>query len=626
MIQSLTIRPGALLHDRYRVHQLLGKGGFGQTFAVDDCGTVKVLKLLRLSRFQSPESKQKAVSLFQREALVLSRLNHPGIPRVEPDGYFTLTEESGETLHCLVMEKIEGLNLKQWQARQGNQPISQDQAIAWLKQLTEILEQVHKQEMVHRDIKPSNIMIRPSGQLVLIDFGAVREITETYLEKQQQNATGTVIISAGFTPPEQAEGHAVAQSDFFALGRTFVNLVTAKHPNDFPKDPRTGKLLWRDSAGHISRDLANLIDFLMATFPGRRPQTPQMILRCLDELISPQPPLPPPPPIVEPKRSLDSDTASQKPKGFLSLISSFLTTTTSPSLWEKARLRRTLSGHADVVKAIAITPDGQTVASGSYDKTIKLWSLSTGEVQHTLTDHTHRITCIAISPDGQTLASGSYDKTIKLWSLSTGELLHTLTGHPGKVRYLAFSPSGQMLVSSGDWEIKLWAVRTGKQMRVFAGNSNTARTVTFSPDGHTCAVGSLDGMLELWNPHNGKLLRKLSNQLSGITSLAFSPDGEILASGTSTAIELWNPDTGKSVRSLVTQAPGTASIAFSRGGQALASTSGKLIELWDWRLGKRLCSLSGHVKPVESVAFSPHGHILVSGSSDQTIKIWQTVS
>ncbi|HEY9666958.1 MAG TPA: hypothetical protein V6C91_09140, partial [Coleofasciculaceae cyanobacterium] len=94
MIQSLTIRPGALLHDRYRVHQLLGKGGFGQTFAVDDCGTLKVLKLLRLSRFQSPESKQKAVSLFQREALVLSRLNHPGIPRVEPDGYFTLSEES----------------------------------------------------------------------------------------------------------------------------------------------------------------------------------------------------------------------------------------------------------------------------------------------------------------------------------------------------------------------------------------------------------------------------------------------------------------------------------------------------------------------------------------------------
>lgn len=634
------IHPGSLLQDRYRVHQLLGKGGFGQTFEVDDCGTPKVLKVLKLDRFQSPGAKQKAVSLFQREAVVLSRLHHPGIPRVEADGYFTLDNSTGELLHCLVMEKIEGVNLKQWQAKQGHQPISQELAIAWLKQLAEILDQVHQQEMVHRDIKPSNIMIRPNGQLVLIDFGAVREITETYLQKQKQNATGTVIISAGYTPPEQAEGHAVAQSDFFALGRTFVYLLTSKHPNDFDKDLRTGKLLWRDGAPQISRELADLIDYLMATFPGKRPQTPQMILRCLEEIVSPPPLLPPPPPIQEIRvpsgrdreagvtsssSTSSSESTTSKPKGLFSLLSSFLPTTTTPSLWAKAKLRRTLSGHADVVKSVAISPDGQILASGSYDKTIKLWSLSTGELRQTLFNHTHRITCLAISPDGQTLASGSYDNTIKLWSLSTGELLHTLNGRPDRVRYLAFSPNSQMLISSGDSTIKLWAVRTGKLLRLLGGNSNSARLVTFSPDGHSCAVASLDGELELWNPHTGRHLRTFSSQLNEITALAFSINGQTLASGSSTAIQLWHPHTGKQLRSLPTQSQGTSSISFSRDGQTLACASGKMIELWNWSSGKRLCALSGHFRTVESVVFSPSGHILVSGSSDQTIKIWQPV-
>lgn len=620
LASAFMIHPGVLLQDRYQVLRILGRGGFGQTYEVDDRGTLKVLKVLSLARFQNQASKNKAVSLFQREAAVMSRLGHPGIPRVEPDGYFTIAEANSETLHCLVMEKIEGENLKQWLENRGNQPITQEEAIAWLKQLTDILDQVHQQELVHRDIKPTNIMIRPNGQLALIDFGAVREITESYLHKQKENATGTIIISAGYTPPEQAEGHAVVQSDFFALGRTFVYLLTAKPPTDFDKDPRTGKLKWRENAPQVSKDLADLIDYLMAVFPGRRPQTPQTILRCLEEITSPSPSLAPLPLIQERKQPPASITS--KPKPFFGLLPSFLSTTT-PNPWEKARLRRTLSGHCDIVRSVAVSPDSKTLVSGSFDKTIKLWSLSNGELLHTLSEHTSRITCIAISPDGKILASGSFDQTIKLWSLLTGELLHTLACRPDRVRYIAFSPNGQTLISSGDSEIKLWAVRTGNLLRTLSENSDSARLVTFSPDGQTCAVGSLSGTLELWNPHSGKLLRTLSTQSSEITSLAFSPDGQTLTSGGSTAIKLWNPHTGKPVRIFSTQSNGTASVAFSPDGQTLASGTGKTIELWNLDSGKRLCTLSGHSKPVESVAFSPEGTILVSGSSDRTIKIWQ---
>ena len=285
-----------LLQDRYRVVRPLSMGGFGQTFEVDDRGTLKVLKVLNPARFSDPRSKQKVVSLFQQEAEVLSQLHHSGIPKVDSDGYFPFwPKDSQEPLHCLVMEKIDGLNLQEWLEGQGNQPITPVQALNWLKQLAEILEQVHQKQYFHRDIKPPNIMLRPDGQLVLIDFGAVRELTQTYL--QQQNVTGTVIGTPGYTPPEQMHGRAVPQSDFFALGRTFVHLLTGRHPLDLHENPQTGKLIWRNSVPHISkswvdliykllgRSLADFIDELMEPSWKKRPKNTRVILKRLKKIF-----------------------------------------------------------------------------------------------------------------------------------------------------------------------------------------------------------------------------------------------------------------------------------------------------------------------------------------------------
>ena len=285
-----------LLNDRYRVVQPLSMGGFGQTFEVDDQGILKVLKVLNPARFSDPRSKQKVISLFQREAEVLSELHHSGIPKVEPDGYFPFwPKDSQEPLLCLVMEKIDGSTLQQWQENRGNQPITLVQALSWLKQLADILEQVHQKQYFHRDIKPSNIMLRPNGQLALIDFGAVRELTQTYLH--QQHVTGTVIGTPGYTPPEQMQGRAVPQSDFFALGRTFVQLLTGRHPLDLHEDPKTGKLIWRNSVPHISkswsdfidkllgRSLFDFIDELMEPSWKKRPKNTRVILKRLKKIL-----------------------------------------------------------------------------------------------------------------------------------------------------------------------------------------------------------------------------------------------------------------------------------------------------------------------------------------------------
>ncbi|WP_427161337.1 protein kinase domain-containing protein [Aliinostoc sp. HNIBRCY26] len=270
-----------LLEGCYRAARLLSDpnkpSGFGTIYEVEDHGRQKILKVLH-------NNHPKAVELFQQEANVLKQLQHPGIPQVESDGYFIyFPRNSQQPLHCLVMEKIEGMNLEEYLTRRNFQPIGERAAIRWLKQLAEILHQVHQQQYFHRDIKPANIMLRPDGQLVLIDFGTAREVTQTFIHKVSgQQVTG--IISTGYTPPEQMNGKAVPQSDFFALGRTFVYLLTGKSPDCFHEDSRTGQLIWRDNTTEISPSLADLIDYLVSPFPGNRPKDTAELLNIVTQL------------------------------------------------------------------------------------------------------------------------------------------------------------------------------------------------------------------------------------------------------------------------------------------------------------------------------------------------------
>ncbi|MBD2680229.1 MULTISPECIES: serine/threonine-protein kinase [Nostoc] len=259
---------------RYRVNSLLSdKTGFSKVYEAYEQNTPKILKILKEDLSSNPE----AVELFQHEFTVLLKLNHPGIPK--KDSYFQYQTRNGLVLHCIAMEKIDGYNLEEW-FQQHNQPISQEQAIAWLKLLTEILDLVHNKQYLHRDIKPSNIMIKPDGQLVIIDFGTANEIVKNYPDESPKM---TALMSSGYSAPEQMNGEAVPQSDFFALGRTFVFLLTGKHPLDM-YDVQHNLLHWKNHAIDISPLLLNLIDWLIALDIEKRPNNAQEILQRLEEI------------------------------------------------------------------------------------------------------------------------------------------------------------------------------------------------------------------------------------------------------------------------------------------------------------------------------------------------------
>ncbi len=263
-----------------------------EVFEVEDFGTqlnpVHKRRVMKVLKWNS----SKLRDLIEKESITLRRIRHQNIPKSNIDDFFSFAPNNSPLeLRCLVMDKIEGQNLDEWS--KSNERISQSLALQWLQQLVKILDVVHHTEFFHRDIKPSNIILRPDGQLVLIDFGAARRVTDTYLAKisgsggtstRVGNYEITSIVSPCYTPPEQMNGKAVPQSDFYTLGRTFVNLATGISLFDLPTDEKTGNLIWRDKAPQIDKPFADFLDELMATVPGQRPQSTEVILQRLEKL------------------------------------------------------------------------------------------------------------------------------------------------------------------------------------------------------------------------------------------------------------------------------------------------------------------------------------------------------
>jgi serine/threonine protein kinase len=603
-----------LLNGQFRVSRLLSDdSGFGNVYEAFQGFSAKILKVLK------PEwnSQPKAIELFKQEYAVLKELSQQGVRGIpQAESYFEYPTKSGLKLYCLVMEKVEGIDLIQWLKNNGK--VNQTQALKWLREIVLILDKIHQKKYFHRDIKPPNIMMRNNGELVLIDFGTAREETQTYYQKVQGGQV-TGISSVGYTPIEQQHGQAVAQSDFFALGRTFVHLLTGKHPFDPSMyDPMRDVLSWRGHTENINPLLLDLIDGLMARLAAERPQNTQEILQRLDRLEQnlkqPQNPVPPhvpspPPPQLPQKQSLNN---------FLRLFGIDLNA-------KKNSPAQTLKGHSDYVSSVAFSPDGQVLASGCRDHTIKLWEVQTGREINSLKGHSYWVMSVAFSPDGRVLASGSFDKTIKLWEVQTGREMNTLTGHSDYVYSVAFSPDGRVLASgSFDKTIKLWEVQTGREMNTLTGHSRSVFSVAFSPDGQVLASGSEDNTIKLWEVATGREINTLRGHSQSVWSVAFSPDGQVLASRSyDYTIKLWEVATGREINTIKGNCSSVSSVAFSPDGQVLAGeSSDNTIKLWEVATGREINTLGGHSRRVLSVAFSPDGKVLASGSADKTIKLW----
>ena len=292
---------------------------------------------------------------------------------------------------------------------------------------------------------------------------------------------------------------------------------------------------------------------------------------------------------------------------------------------------KTLIGHEAGVKALTISPDGQILISGNWDKTIKFWQLATGEELETWNVHRAAVSALAISPDGKLLASGSRDKTVKIFNIGKRQMLHDIKEWSEEISpqiaSVVFSRDGKVLYTgtrSGSG--RSWDVETGKKLgSSFPGGlfSDGSARLALGEDGRILASSYLD-ILQIRELPSCKRVHEIRTDLEVIASLAITPDSETIVSGHQEGdIYLWHARSGERVDCLKGHQDTVKALAIDPNGQVLASGGNdKTINLWDLKSRTLLSKLEGHSDDVMALAFSPDGRTLVSGSMDRTIKLW----
>ncbi len=662
---------GQIIKGRYRIVQILGSGGYCQTYLAQDISQQQpkecVIKHLISASGYTSNSLSNLRRLFTREAAALEKLGtYPQVPQLldhfEEDQQFYLVQEyiAGQDLSKILKPGV------RW---------TQSEVIELLHEVLSILEVVHAQGLIHRDIKPSNLIRRgKDGRIVLIDFGSVKQAwTQVVTAQGQTNANyalgvpATVAIGTpGYMPSEQSRGRPRPNSDIYALGMVAIQALTGFQPTMLLEDADSGEVIWQHHC-QVSPELGAILNQMVRYHFNERYQTASQVLTALQPLVAQYVPqyatvtsvasTPVKQPKTAAKTNSTSKTSSRRNNvalwlgmiiGVISalglMIGSYymlrrpapkvsppvqksLSAIATPNVeYAKVAVAHTLKGHSDTVWAVAVSRDGRTLVSGSADKTIKVWNLKTGQLRQTLSGHSDIVRSVTIGPDGQTLASGSGDRTLKIWNLQTGKLLGTLNGHVGPVWSVAISRDGRTVVSGEeDGSIKFWSLQTGELHRTIPAHLGRVFSVALSPDGQICATAGMDKTIKIWQMETGNLLRTLEGHSDTVRSVNFSPNGQKLASSSwDRTIKIWNVQTGEQLNTLKGHQDRVIDVVFSGDGKTLISGSNdKTIKIWDVQTGKLLRTLIGHTDWVLAVTTSPVEQILVSSSKDKTLKIWQ---
>ncbi len=237
---------------------------------------------------------------------------------------------------------------------------------------------------------------------------------------------------------------------------------------------------------------------------------------------------------------------------------------------------------------LAISRDGETFATGhQHDNNIRVGEVKTRKVTQTLQGHQGGVHAVAFSPRGDRLVSGSLDRTLRLWDLKTGKEMKKFPDITDQIRSVDFSPDGKQILSGhfgpkSEFLVRLWDAEAGKEIRSFKAHKQDVSAVFFLPDGKSAVSAAMDGTAIVWNLENGKEVRRMT-QTGGIYGAAVSGDGKrLLTAGFGDrTVRLWELESGKELKSFPNHGAAALGVAFSKDGQfALSSDARATIRLW----------------------------------------------
>jgi serine/threonine protein kinase len=406
-------------------------------------------------RTQSEEDAEQQEARFHREGRLSARLDHPNIVRI-----YDYSEHEGRFYFS--MEFLEGGSLKD-RIRAGGESTPEEIA-ELLATLADAVQYAHDQGVVHRDLKPSNVLFTRDGRPKIADFGMAKRLDGNATRLTQSH---TIIGTANYMAPEQAAGrgkNATPQTDVYALGAILYEVLTGQPPfnsEDWMEillqvrtQPPIPPALRRPG---VPEALDRLCLRCLEKEPEKRPATAAVLAqelrqirdRCSASLAAEAP------------ESTSSDTVTLSLSKSAHQIEADRHPASGPAL--HASIVATLTGHTGTVSAVAISPDGKTLATGGFDDRVRLWGFPDGREGPWLSGHTGDVNAVAFSPDGKVLAAAGDDRTVRFWYVGgIASPLPLQLDHPDRVYSVCFSPDGKRLGRAcDDFLVRLWSVSDG---------------------------------------------------------------------------------------------------------------------------------------------------------------------
>jgi serine/threonine protein kinase len=634
---------GDLLIGRYLVLKQLGVGGFSETYLVRDKYLPKhplcVVKCLR-SPSDMSITAELGRELLQREAKILQEVTrqHDRLP-------WLLAYSGNAELPCLVEEYIDGEDLEIYIER--SRVLNESELVCLLQDTLELLDFVHKRNIIHHDVKPSNLIRRrQDGRIALIDFGASIHPGEAPFPGDLSFGT------PGYIAPEQEAGRATFSSDLYSLGVTAIQLLTGVHPQQLKPSPISAELNWHSYLDRRTIDprLVALIDKLVRhKLPERYAQAIDALndLACLlgtgalehrplawsggvplslwqrvrrksrwvvglvgiASLVIALSPVD-----EEVMRSVPEMAKTFQESGS-EAIKFLMAQLSTGKQRASVSLLHTLSVEQEVVKMEMLSDKILvTVHAGNQ---IQLWQVEQGKALKSWKSGSKTVTVLATSPDHQLLVTAGNDRKVQIWELPSGRLLSTIVGHSQSIKSMAVSRDNKTLAVSGeDNSIQIWDLGKLEVVRKLAGSSKRSMPLMYVP-ANLLVHTAKDHTLEFWRARQGELQYILAGHTDAVLHFKLSPEQHSLYSFGKDRLIEWSLKDRTLIRSYPPES-GNASSAQFQGKYVVTLHQPGTIRLWDRSSGELLQTIS---HPGERILLCPQGQFLISMNSNKSFTI-----